>query len=204
MRKGMLIDLKKCAGCGACATSCRQTKGTPSGVHFSRVIKYETGRYPHSKLHPLPTLCMHCAVAPCLRACPTRATYRQDDGTVMIDSSICIGCRACMQACPYEARQFLWAFKNYWHDEKPTPYEEFSRKKYEVGTVAKCDFCQARQTEGRMPGCVEACPTGARTFGDLTDPVSEVSMLISQGDASQLQYELGTEPSVWYRHLPKK
>ncbi len=204
MRTGMFIDLKKCVGCGACATVCRQSNGMPAGVHFSKVLKYETGRYPHSRLHALPTLCMHCAIAPCLRACPTGATNRKPDGTVTVDSALCIGCRACMQACPYEARQFLWEFKNYWTDEKATPYEEASRKQYDLGTVIKCDFCQKRRAEGRAPACVEVCPTGARVFGDLEDPSSEVALLAAKDDAAQLQAELGTEPSVWYRCLPKK
>lgn len=204
MRTGLVIDLKKCIGCGACATSCRQTKGTPSGVHYSRVMKYETGRFPHSKLHALPTLCMHCAVAPCLRACPTGATYRAEDGTVLVDREICIGCRACMQGCPYEARSFLWKIGNYWPDEDVTPFERHAREKMEDGTVVKCDFCQARQKEKRLPGCVEACPTGARVFGDLDDPDSEVARLVASGVASQMQAELGTDPSVWYLYLPKR
>ncbi len=204
MRRGMLIDLKKCIGCGACATACRQANGTPAGVYFSRVLKYETGRYPTSRLHALPVLCMHCAVAPCLRACPTGATCREKDGTVVVDNALCIGCRACMQACPYDARQFIWEFKNYWPDEKATPYEEYSRKDYEKGTVIKCDFCRKRRAEGREPGCVEACPAGARIFGDLDDPASELARLVSQDDVSRLQAELETEPSVWYRCLPKK
>lgn len=199
----MVIDLKKCVGCGACATACRQSNGTPSGVHFSKVIKYETGRFPNSRLHALPTLCMHCAVAPCLRACPTGATMRKEDGTVVVDNSICIGCRACMQACPYEARQFIWEFKDYWPDEGPTPFEKLERESYEVGTVVKCDFCQSRQAEGRQPACVEACPTKARIFGDLDDPKSEAGKLAASDDAVQLQAELGTKPAVYYKHLPR-
>ena len=202
MRAGLVIDLKKCIGCGACAAICRQTKATPAGVHYSRVLKYETGRFPRSRLHTLPVLCMHCSAAPCLRVCPTGATYRKDDGTILINSEVCIGCRACMQACPYEARQFLWAFRNHWPDRQPTPFDEHARKNFDVGTVIKCDFCQSRQREGREPGCVEACPTGARVFGDLDDPASEVSRLIRQGEAEQLRAELGTDPSVWYLHLP--
>ena len=200
----MIIDLKKCIGCGACAMSCRQTRGTPAGIVFSRVLKYETGRYPHARLHALPTLCMHCAAAPCLRACPTGATCRDQDGSVQINSDSCIGCRACMQACPYEARQFLWAVNNYWPDEAATPYEKHARKNFELGTVVKCDFCRARRAESREPGCVEACPTGARAFGDLDNPVSEVARLAGQDDASQMQADLGTDPSVWYRFLPKR
>ncbi len=182
---------------------CRQVKGTPAGLAYSRVLKYETGHYPNARLHALPTLCMHCAVAPCLRACPTGATRREEDGTVQIDAATCIGCRACMQACPYEARQFLWALKNHWPDEAVTPFEEHSRKKFDLGTVSKCDFCQTRRAAGREPACVEACPTEARTFGDLDDPTSEVARLAARDDASQLQADLGTDPSIWYRFLPR-
>ena len=145
---------------------------------------------------------MHCAAAPCLRVCPTGATRREADGAVTIDADACIGCRACMQACPYEARRFLWAFRNYWPDEEPTPYETLARKKFEPGTVAKCDFCRARRAQGRVPGCVEACPTAARVFGDTEDQCSEISRLLSSNDVARLRPELGTEPAVWYRCLP--
>ena len=204
MRIGMIIDLKKCVGCGACAMSCRQTKGTPADVVYSRVLKYETGRYPHARLHALPISCMHCGAAPCLRACPTGATRREQDGSVQIKPDACIGCRACLQACPYEARQFLWTFKNHWPDEAATPYENYARKKFDIGTVVKCDFCQVRRAEARQPGCVEACPTGARVFGDLDDPGTEAARLARQDDASQMQAEFGADPSVWYRFLPKQ
>jgi len=198
MRYGMVIDLQKCTGCNSCTVACRAEKGTPAGVHFHKVMKYETGKYPNAKMKFLPMPCMHCQDPPCLKVCPTAATYIHPDGLVLVDEKICIGCRACMVACPYESRQFLWEIRNYYPGSPPTPYEKVKQKGFEKGTVVKCDFCLERIEEGKDPGCVATCPATARSFGDMDDPESEVSKLIVLHRGSRLREELDTEPSVFY------
>jgi len=198
MRYGMVIDLQKCIGCNTCTLACRAENGTPAGVKFHKVIKYETGRYPNATMKFLPMPCMHCQDPPCLKVCPTGATYIHPDGPVLIDEEICIGCRACMIACPYESRQFLWEIKNYYEGHEPTPYEKIKQKGFEKGTVVKCNFCLHRIEEGDDPACVATCPSTARTFGDLDDPGSEVSKLITLHRGSRFREEQGTEPSVYY------
>ena len=198
MRYGMVIDLFLCVGCNSCTISCRAEQGTPAGISYHKVKKYEVGKYPSARMKFLPMPCMHCQDPPCLKVCPTGATYKRDDGLVIIDSEKCMGCRYCVLACPYDSRQFLKAIDNYYVGGTPTPYEMLKQKDFEKGTVVKCDFCADRLTEGRLPACVETCPAQARHFGDLDDPESEVSRLIAGNGGTTLREELGTEPSVYY------
>ena len=198
MRYGMVIDLQKCTGCNSCTVACRAEQGTPAGVHFHKVIKYEFGKYPNAKMKFLPMPCMHCQDPPCQKVCPTGATFIHPEGLVLIDENKCIGCRACMVACPYESRQFLWEIKTYFLGSHPTPYEKIKQKGFEKGTVVKCNFCLHRLEQGRLPACVTTCPSEARTFGDIDDPESEVSRLIVLHRGMPFRPELGTEPSVYY------
>jgi len=198
MRYGMVIDLQKCVGCNSCSVACRAEQGTPSGVHFNKVVEYEAGKYPNAKMKFLPMPCMHCQDPPCLKVCPTGATYKRDDGVVLIDHDKCIGCRACMVACPYESRQFLWDIRSYFEGQLPTPFEQIKQKSFDRGTVVKCNFCLHRLEQGRLPACVETCPAQARAFGDLDDPESEVSRLIVLYRGAPFREELGTKPSVYY------
>ncbi len=198
MRYGMVIDLKKCVGCNSCTLACRMEKGTPPGILFHKVYKYEVGKYPSAKMRFLPTPCMHCKEPDCIKVCPTGATYKRDDGLVMIDDKKCMGCRYCIIACPYDSRRFLPKIANYYGGNSPTPYEKIKQKNFTRGTVVKCDFCAERLASGRLPACVEVCPAQARYFGDLDDPRSEVSILIADYNGATLHEEFGTHPSVYY------
>jgi molybdopterin-containing oxidoreductase family iron-sulfur binding subunit len=145
---------------------------------------------------------MHCDNPLCVEACPTGATIKQiEDGIVTIDPTKCMGCKACMAACPYGARYFYDGVKEYFPGQGLTSFEHLGLQKHGViAVVQKCDFCLStrRLEEGREPACVEVCMTHARYFGDLSDPNSEVSLLIRQRRGFQLNPELGTNPSVFY------
>lgn len=197
MRRGMVLDLKRCIGCQACTIACKLENATPPGVFWGRCLEKETGKYPRAKLVFVPVLCNHCQDPPCLRACPTGATAQREDGIVTVNQDACIGCKACMEACPYEARFFLEDSHSYYPGHL-TPFEEVGYKRHQKGTVSKCNFCVERVERGLEPACVQTCPTEARTFGDLDDPQSEVSCLLRERHAIQLRPEMGTNPSVYY------
>jgi Fe-S-cluster-containing dehydrogenase component len=197
MRWGMVIDLKRCIGCYGCQLACKAENGTPPGVFYARVLKQEEGQYPMVRQLALPVLCNHCEDPPCVEACPTGASFKWDDGIVDIDHDLCVGCRACMMACPYTNR--------YYNDQPPhyfpqgmTPYEEARTDRHQHNVVMKCDFCRDRVRAGQAPACVANCPTVARVFGDLDDPMSEVSRLIKERGGFTLHPEIGTRPSVFY------
>lgn len=198
MRYGMVIDLKRCIGCYACVIACKEEHGTPPGIFYTRVYDEESGTFPRVSKRFIPVLCNHCQTAPCEQVCPTGATYRTPEGAVLVDSQQCIGCRYCFVACPYHNRFFLrnGVLKGYYG--QPTPYEAAKYRHFVEGTVVKCTFCIHRVRNGRQPACVETCLAGARVFGDLDDPESEVSRLIRERNGYQPQAELGTDPSVYY------
>ncbi|MBI2528963.1 MAG: 4Fe-4S dicluster domain-containing protein [Candidatus Rokubacteria bacterium] len=198
MRYGMVIDLKRCFGCYGCQLSCKAEHATPPGVFFARVVKRESGTYPNVRKVFLPLLCMHCETPPCEAVCPTGATSKRPDGIVDIDREVCVGCRYCMQACPYEARYFHAKTRYYFGAQGPTEYEAVGYAKHPTGVVMKCNFCAHRLARGEEPSCVLTCPTHARTFGDLDDPQSAVSRLIKERGGEPLHPELGTGPSVYY------
>lgn len=184
-RLGMVIDLRKCTGCGACSVACKEMWDVPTGKWRSWVKVVEKGEFPNVKTLFLRRLCMQCDNAPCLRNCPTKATFNDPDtGIVRIDPDKCITCKYCLWNCPYGAR-----FIN-------------PQKQLADGTVGpradKCDFCYPKVMRGENPACVDACPYGAITFGDLDDPESEVSRLIKTEKVTRMKPELGTEPKVYY------
>lgn len=214
-RWGMVIDVKRCVGCWSCAISCKEEHFLPPQVFWNRLLITERGQFPTARKLIYPILCNHCAEAACVEACPTGATYQREDGIVLIDYDKCVGCRACLIACPYQQRTFYdqeVADREYFPGQGKTAFEELGQKIYpfQEGTVMKCNFCVERIDEGlkqgltpgidreATPACVNACPVGARTFGDLDDPNSNVSKLIKDYSGKQLRPEFGTDPSVYY------
>lgn len=206
-RYGMAIDLQRCVGCEACTIACKQENHTPPGVAYAKVIKEERGEYPNVKRTFLPILCNHCDNPPCVPVCPVGATWkREEDGIVVVDYDICIGCRYCMAACPYGARYFDFG-ENYFEplnefEQQPSPeYGEYRQRKdgqSPIGNVRKCTFCLHRVLQGELPACVQTCMPRARIFGDLNDPESEISRLVAERRHFRLKEELGTEPNVFY------
>lgn len=221
---GMVIDLDKCVGCQACSVACKEENNVPygspqeqkrgRGLNWHRVISASTGEYPSARVDFIPMPCMHCNDAPCVTVCPARATYRRPDGIVVQDFRKCIGCRYCIVACPYGARSFN--FKNQRVEEYHRPELPPDRPSVGMwpfpqrvrGVVEKCTFCFHRidqaLRDGKkvgsevVPACVEGCPTKARSFGNLSDPQSEVSRLIASRGHFHLRHELSTHPKVVY------
>lgn len=174
---GMVIDTRRCTGCHACSVACKSEFNVPLGLTRSWVEYVEKGDYPNTSRNFLPRLCNHCRHPACVDVCPTGATWkRKEDGIVVIDPDICIGCKYCMQACPYDAR-----FIN-----------------PETGAADKCDFCLHRVSRGVAPACVNTCQGRARIFGDVNDPQSEVAQLIANNPVTVLRPGKGTEPMVFY------
>ncbi len=222
----MVIDLDKCVGCQACTLGCKVENDVPHGspeeqrrrreTYWNRVLAVSESEreYPTQRVEFISMPCMHCEDAPCVIVCPAKATYHREDGIVMQDFRRCIGCRYCIVACPYGVRNFNFkdqAIEDYHRpdlppnraDRGPWPFPERVR-----GVVEKCTFCFHRIDEALRqgkkvgidvsPACVEACPTKARTFGDLDDPDSNVSQLLASRTSFRLREGLSTHPKVFY------
>jgi Fe-S-cluster-containing dehydrogenase component len=190
----MVVDLKLCVGCNSCVVACKAGRG----IFWNKVLEQEVGTFPDARRIFWPVRCMHCEEPACLEVCPTGATYQREDGIVLVDAKKCVGCKACILACPYEAR-ILWKEKTGYFGGSLTPYEEVAYSAHQLGTVQKCDFCVERLDQGLKPYCVESCLTGALIFGDMDDPNSEVHWALKQGRIPfKLKEELGTKPSINY------
>jgi Fe-S-cluster-containing dehydrogenase component len=202
----MVIDLEKCIGCGQCILACRAHNDISPAITWNPILKSETvGGRQIFVSRP----CMHCDDPLCVEVCPVKASYKRDDGIVMMDYDRCIGCRYCEVACPYYARSFNWeAF------DGPNPavpewgQPEVPRRPR--GVVEKCSLCYQRIDRGlenglipgkdpdATPACVVTCPMGARIFGDLNDPESAVSQALATRHTHRLREDLATEPRVYY------
>ncbi|HLF08704.1 MAG TPA: 4Fe-4S dicluster domain-containing protein [Dehalococcoidia bacterium] len=205
----MVIDLQKCIGCSACTVACKAENHLPPGIVYRPVIEEEIGEYPNVTRRWLPRPCMQCEDPPCTDVCPVNATWKREDGIVVIDYNRCIGCRYCLTACPYGARYF--DFGEDYSDGTPArqPYEEEPSPEYgrewtrdgqgsPVGNARKCQFCIHRLEAGMLPACVTTCVGGATYFGDKNDPDSFVSELIGSPRVMRLKEEQGTNPKVYY------
>lgn len=234
-RWGMVIDLDRCTACQACTVACRAENNVPSAgpeetlrgraILWNDLVVYREGEYPHVSMRYIPRPCMHCDNTPCVKVCPVKATYKNEEGIVAQIWNRCIGCRLCMAACPYGARQFNWFHAEWpqqesWAESSETPRVMDQHLNPEVsvrpkGVVEKCTFCsqrvrqvkdQARRENRavrdeevvRLPACCETCPSEARFFGDLDDPESTVSRLRRSPRAFHLLEEMGTHPKVTY------
>ncbi|HWI83728.1 sulfate reduction electron transfer complex DsrMKJOP subunit DsrO [Ramlibacter sp.] len=181
---GMLIDTRRCIGCQACTISCAMENALPEGQFRTTVATYavRTGNGA-AAVSMVPRTCNHCDEPPCIPVCPVGATFKRADGMVLVDGERCVGCAYCVQACPYDAR-----FIN-----------------HETGKADKCTFCSHRVEAGLLPACVETCVGGARIFGDLNDPASEISRRIkaAAGRTSVLKPEAASKPNVFYIGLDR-
>jgi molybdopterin-containing oxidoreductase family iron-sulfur binding subunit len=209
---GMVIDMKKCwekgkEGCQDCVLACHKTHNVPDIGTIKEEIKWiwkeqylnvfpgQENEFNAERIagKPFIVLCNHCTDPPCVRVCPTQATFKRPDGVVMMDMHRCIGCRFCMAGCPFGARSFNF--------REPLPYLKQENPEYprrERGVVEKCTFCDERLAIGKLPACVEACKCGALTFGDLEDHNSAVRKLLASQFTIRRKPELGTGPNVYY------
>ena len=201
---GMLIDVGTCCGCAACVMACKYQNATPHGSYWNKVLYGERGTYPNVNKIAVPMSCMHCTDAPCVTHCPTGASYYDEFGAVQVNAELCVGCRMCINACPYHARTFNDANPletPYYEDFEPTLFEQMRMGEHPRGIVEKCVMCTGRLKEGKQPACVETCIAEARWFGDLDDPQSEINAMIKQLGAKPLSEEYNTHPSVYYAGL---
>ena len=210
---GYAFNISRCEGFMDCVKACVRENNLDrkSKTQYIRIFEMEPGQLDPSTgdgkyFHEVPVdnkfymgvQCFQCENPPCVKACPTKATWQEPDGIVVVDYDWCIGCRYCMAACPYWGRRFNWG-------EPEIPREEINTRQHYLGNrirpkgkVEKCTFCVQRTREGKLPACAEACPTGARVFGNLLDPDSEIRYVLKHKKVFRMKEELGTDPKFWY------
>jgi Fe-S-cluster-containing dehydrogenase component len=209
------LDISRCIGCRRCVYACveENNQSRDPQVHWIRVLQmdkergvdfthadayYQPAQVPEENHFYVPVACQQCKNPPCTKVCPTGATWTDADGIVVIDYDWCIGCRYCMAACPYGARHFNWGEPSIPKDQINPKTHILGNRPRPKGVVEKCTFCIQRTRNGRYPACVEACPVGARKFGNLLDPESEIRYIIEHKRVLVLKEELNTVPKFFY------
>lgn len=207
------LNLSICIGCRKCAEACHveNNHDRPSHQSYIRVFEMQKGGIDFEKGnatydHPvpakdkyyMPVQCQQCENPPCVSACPIEATWKEADGIVVVDYNWCIGCRYCEAACPYHARRFNWEKPQVPANEINPNQSYLSNRVRPQGVMEKCTFCLHRTREGKLPACLEACPTGARVFGNVLDPDSEIRWVLENKRVFVLKEELGTKPRFYY------
>jgi molybdopterin-containing oxidoreductase family iron-sulfur binding subunit len=193
-RYSMVVDLKRCVGCNTCVVACKAEHNTPNGILCTSVIEKEEGRFPDVRRLFIPVLCNHCDEPACVDVCPTGASHARPDGIVW---KRCMGCKACIAACPYDARHGVEDNRILLSDGR-TVFENPTVGGCPARVPIKCDFCVHRVEQGLSPACVEVCPTSARIFGDLEDPDDDVPQLMERHRSFVLLWDKGTRPRVFY------
>lgn len=206
------LSLSKCNGSRRCVYACQKENNQDEDIHYIKVLEmprgslnveksnlyYDNKTVPQPDKFYLPVQCNQCDNPPCVKACPIEATWKEKDGIVVIDSDWCIGCRYCQAACPYEARHFNFRTPKI-DPRRFNPQQSYLSNRVRArGVMEKCTFCLHRTRKGYYPACLEACPTGARKFGNINDPKSEVAQIIKQKRVFVLKEELNTIPSFFY------
>jgi molybdopterin-containing oxidoreductase family iron-sulfur binding subunit len=213
---GYGLDLSRCVGCRRCVYACvkenNQSRKNPQ-IHWIRVLEmdkahgvdlahaevyYAADEVPRPGHFYMPVQCQQCRNAPCTKVCPTGATWTEPDGIVVIDYDWCIGCRCCMSGCPYGARHFNWATPQLPAEELNPDLHVLGNRPRPKGVVEKCTFCIQRTRRGLYPACVEVCPVGARKFGNLLDPDSEIRRVMETKRVFVFKEELATHPHFYY------
>jgi molybdopterin-containing oxidoreductase family iron-sulfur binding subunit len=205
----MVIDLSKCRNARKCMSACNAAHHLRPEQHHINVLKMQESA--ETPAYYMPKPCQHCDNPPCVAVCPVDATFKRQDGIVLIDNERCIGCRFCIAACPYSARVFNWAEPILSLEDKDTPYNVELNVPQRKGTISKCLFSADRLREGKLPYCVSACPNGVYYFGDenedavtngTTKETVRFKKLLEDNGGYTLMPELGTHPRVYY--LPPK
>jgi molybdopterin-containing oxidoreductase family iron-sulfur binding subunit len=212
---GYGLDLSRCVGCRRCVYACvkENNQSRDPQIQWIRVLEmdkakgvdvyganpyYDAAEVPRPDKFYMPVQCHHCRNAPCTKVCPVKATWQEPDGIVVIDYDRCVGCRCCMAACPYGARHFNWGEPHLPADEMNPETEYLGNRPRPKGVVEKCTFCIQRTRNGRYPACVEICPVGARKFGNLLDPESEIRYVMEHKRVFIFKEELNTQPRFYY------
>ncbi|MBW6534957.1 MAG: 4Fe-4S dicluster domain-containing protein [Mariniphaga sp.] len=212
---GYALDLSKCIGCRKCVYACSEenNQSREPQIQWIQVLQMEKEKgidFAHSNIHYnpekvpeegyfyVPVQCQQCENPPCVKVCPVKATWKEPDGITVVDYNWCIGCRYCMAACPYGARHFNWGEPNVPAEEINTNMHYLGNRPRMKGVVEKCTFCIQRSREGKYPACVEICPVGARKFGNLLDPNSEIRYILENKRVLVLKQELNTQPKFYY------
>ena len=174
-RYAMAVDTRRCVGCSACVIACKEENALPLATFRSWVETETRGTYPNLTMEIRGERCQQCSDAACVTNCPTGASYYADGGIVLVDGDLCTGCKACIAACPYDARSM--------HPD---------------GYADKCTFCVHRVSKGQLPACAAACPTQSITFGDVSDADSDIARLLRTRQWKQIHTEAGTKPNLYF------